>query len=333
MSLDAKQIDTQLTSSFHSEASISASCQGLLDTQIPKSSSQWYTTLVKELDTIQALAKEWEDDESRLLKQSVLPAISDCGQQFIQKRSTIENLLSTQESDISAQKEALVKAFNQLAQSVQKINTSVSSYEKSLKDWGKRLSKAHDQMNKTVAKVQSDAGHLVGDIQATNKAMAEMMEQIKKDKKIIAKAKSEKNNVVKTIFGIILGATGGIGGILAGMGVSSIAEGEGKIQAMEKTIKKYQQQMQAYQHNMVEEERQLVSLKALTLPAQSVLQDVEATEQSLDDVRISWESFSQELEGISGKISKAKEASMLIVQKAWFSAACDEWEKIEKSVC
>ena len=48
----------------------------------------------------------------------------------------------------------------------------------------------------------------------------------------------------------------------------------------------------------------------------------------LDLVRTSWEGFFQEMGGVIGKISNARSASALMMEKAWFAAACGEWDAI-----
>ena len=50
--------------------------------------------------------------------------------------------------------------------------------------------------------------------------------------------------------------------------------------------------------------------------------------QMLDQVRTSWEGFFQEMGGVIGKMSNARSASALVMEKAWFAAACGECDAI-----
>jgi hypothetical protein len=48
----------------------------------------------------------------------------------------------------------------------------------------------------------------------------------------------------------------------------------------------------------------------------------------LDSVRTTWDLFSQELEGVIGKILSAETAAALVVERAWFDAAVSEFQTI-----
>ena len=284
--------------------------------------------LNKDLDALKAVAKQWDQQEASQLKNTILPVIIESGEQFSSSQSTIINLFDKAAANTENNKQALTNALHDLLKPVTQINATILTYEKSLKSWRDNLRQAHNQMNTTVGKIQSQEQDLEGKIQAVNATIADLEEQIKNDKKLIAKARKEasKTNVIKTIFGVILGAaTGGVGAILAGMGVSSIAEAEGKVKGLEQTINKYQQRLFQQQHAITQEQRELVSLKGLLLPANLALSDVDVAEQSMDDVRNSWEQFHQELTGVIEKINQATDAEMIIVEKAWFNAACKEW--------
>jgi hypothetical protein len=58
------------------------------------------------------------------------------------------------------------------------------------------------------------------------------------------------------------------------------------------------------------------------------LNDVKFSSQMLDQIRASWDVFFQEMNGIVSKISRAQNASAWILEKAWFNAACNEWDII-----
>jgi hypothetical protein len=116
--------------------------------------------------------------------------------------------------------------------------------------------------------------------------------------------------------------------ILAGIGVSSIAEAQSKVAAMEDTINDYQARIISTQQNMTQDQAQLVSLNGLTFSAGVALSDIDVASQMLDTVRTSWDAFFQEMGDVISKIASAQDARTIIVEKVWFTAACNEWDLI-----
>jgi hypothetical protein len=97
---------------------------------------------------------------------------------------------------------------------------------------------------------------------------------------------------------------------------------------MENTIKNYQARIVSAQQNLTQDHAQLVTLNGLTFSAGIALSDIEIAEQMLDTVRTSWDAFFQEMDGVIKKIANAQNANAIIVEKAWFIAACNEWDLI-----
>lgn len=328
--MNADSINLQFASIRHGEEVVSASCEGLLNSHIPPSGTPWYGDLVKELEALQVLADEWQKKEVVTLESSVLPAIQTCAKGFTKARDNIENLFAACEDNKAENQPKLVSALQELTVPVTDTSNQVGAYKQQLKDWEQRFEQAHQSMSDTIGAIQSGASMLSSQIKTISHLITELSEEIKKDKSAISKAKSKKDgDIVKTIFGFILGAaTGGAGTILAGIGVASIAEGEAKIKELESKVKSYQGKISGYLANMMQDQVQLVTLQALTLPTSNILNDVAEVESSVDDIRVSWNLFSQELENVIQKISSAQNASDIIVEKAWFLAACKEWEEI-----
>ena len=328
--MDADVINQQLLSMYHNEESVNASCEGLLKSKIPPSGTQWYASLVEELNELQSLVKMWQTEEMTSLQKLVLPAIQSCADSFSQAEAAIENVFTACEKSYTDHQAGLVTALQQLSIPVNEVCSQVDSYEQKLKSWEQQFIQSHEKMTTTIGSIQSSANMLSSHIASVNRLVAGMAQELKEDKSTLARAKSkESGNVAKSILGIVVGVlTGGAGTILAGMGVASIAEGEAKIKELESKVKNFQKKISGYLVNMTQDQMQLVSLNVLTLPAQNILHDVETIESSVDDVRVSWSSFSQELEGVIDKISQAETASEIIVQKAWFKAACNEWKQV-----
>ncbi len=164
---------------------------------------------------------------------------------------------------------------------------------------------------------------------ATN-AIGAMTTEVVRDRKAIAEAQSQNtSSIVETIFGVLFAPfTGGLSLVLAGIGVSSIVEAQSKVNALESTIKSYQDRIVAAQQTLTQDQAQLVTLNGLLVSGNIALSDVQVSSQMLDQVRTSWDVFFQEMSGIVAKISNAQNASAWVVEKAWFNAACNEWDVI-----
>jgi chromosome segregation ATPase len=122
--------------------------------------------------------------------------------------------------------------------------------------------------------------------------------------------------------------TGGASLILAGIGVSSISEAEGKIKILQDTINNYQGKISGYQQQMTQDQKEISSLNGILLTADIVLKDIEMIGTALDPLKTNWEAFEKEINDVIEKIGRAENSSDIILQKAWYEAACDEWNAI-----
>jgi hypothetical protein len=333
MSLDAANVNYQLSYSTSATANLKLSCQGILDTHIAPSDSQWYGTLNSELQQAQALAQEWQTQYDATLRSDVLTRVVQCGQAFLSARANISQLFDRASSDPDGAKAGLQAALGTLKAQVQIISATVSSYETGLRGWGQRLNQVHDQMAGTIGRIQAQEDDLQSQIGFINSNIASLQAEIVKDRNAIAEAESQRTTgIVETIFGIIFApVTGGLSLILAGIGVSSIAEAQGKVTAMENTINDYQARIVSTQQNLTEDQAQLVSLSGLTFSAGIALSDIDVASQMLDTVRTGWDGFSQEVGDVITKIANAQDARTIVVERAWFNAACNEWDLIVTS--
>lgn len=330
MSLSANNVNQQLSSSASATANLTLSCQGIVDTRIAQSSSPWYATLNSELQQAQKLAQQWLTQYATKLRSDVLTCVVHCGQGFSATRTNISQLFDQAAQNPSGAKAALQTALSTLKGQTQMISQVVSTYETGLKTWGQQLRQAHDQMATTVGQIQAQENDLQSQIKAINTNISTLQAQIINDRKAISQAESQRTTgIVETIFGVLFAPfTGGLSLILAGIGVSSIAEAQSKVAAMEATIRDYQSRIVSAQQNLTQDQTQLVTLSGLTFSAGIALSDIEVAEQMLDSVRIGWDAFFQDMDGIITKIANAQNANAIIVEKAWFTAACDEWDLI-----
>jgi hypothetical protein len=330
MTLNALPITQQLASSNIAAANLSVSCQGILDTHLQAVASPWYADLSNQLQQAQALAGEWRTRFASELKTDVLTCVIHCGQAFAAKRAIITNLFIATSADFASVKAQLCDELTRLQGSTQMIVRTAAYYEAQLRDWGQRLSTVQAGLGRTVAQVQARAGDLQAQITATNIVMAAMTAEVIRDRQAIAEAQSQNTSgIVETVFGVLFAPfTGGLSLILAGIGVSSIVEAQSKVNALESTIKSYQQRIVASQQALNQEQAQLVTLNGLLVSGTVALNDVQVFGQMLDRVRTSWDGFFQEMNGIVSKISSAQSSSAWVVEKAWFNAACNEWDII-----
>lgn len=329
MSLNARQINQQLGSSASATSNLSASCQAILNSYLKPVASPWYKSLNGELQQAQSLASEWRDRFAGELRTDVLMCVMHCGHAFAAQREAINNLFNS-DVDFPGANAPLIKALTSLRNSTRMIISAISYYEARLRDWGQRLQQAHAGMNQMVGQIQAEAGDLQARIIVANDAIAEMTAEVIRDRRAIAEAQSKSNSgIVETVFGVLLAPfTGGLSLILAGIGVTSTVEAQSKVSALENTIKSYQERIVASQQMLKRDQAQLVTLNGLLVSGNLALSDVQFAGQMLDLVRTSWEGFFQEMGGVIGKISNARSASALMMEKAWFAAACGEWDAI-----
>jgi hypothetical protein len=330
MSLDATRVNEQLSYSTSATANLKLSCQGIIDSHIAPSDSPWYGALNSELQQAKALAQEWQTQYDSTLKSDVLTRVVQCGQAFLAARVGINQLFDQASSDPDGAKAGLQAALGTLKAQVQIVSATISSYEKGLRGWGQRLNQIHDQMASTIGQIQAQENELQSQIASINSNIASLQSEIINDRNAIAEAESHRSaGIVETIFGIIFAPfTGGLSLILAGIGVSSIAEAQSKVAAMEATINDYQARIISTQQNLTQDQAQLVSLNGLTFSAGIALSDIDVASQMLDEVRTSWDAFFQEMGDVIAKIANAQDAKTIIVQKVWFTAACNEWNLI-----
>ena len=330
MPLNAADVNRQLSSSVSATANLTASCQGIIDTHLAPSSLSWYGTLNAELLQAQALAREWQTQYADKTESAIRASIVQCEQAFQAARASVTRLFDQASTDPAGAKSGLQAELNKLKAPAQAISTTVSGYEVKLRDWGVRLQGIHGQMASTICQIQAQESALQTQIVRINADICELRSEIESARRAIAEAESKKTGgVVGTIIGFVLTPfTAGLSLIIAGVGISSIQEAEGKVRELEGTITKYQASIISYQQNLSQDQAQIATLNGLTLSAGIAITDIEVAARTLDQVRVGWEAFFQELNGVITKIDKAQNAAAIIMEKAWFNATLNEWNLI-----
>lgn len=330
MKLPAADLTRQLHLTTNTLDNLTSACQGILQTKLNPSPSAWYRPLQAQLDQAQALARTWIERHAGALRTELLTCVIHCGQGFQRSRSRVTELFALAKTDPEAAKKGLQAQFSELQAKTEMILDTSSNYESGLKSWGQNLLQIHEQIGATVAGAQAEAATIRSQIAALNAEIGLLQGEITRHRQAIAAAKAERDrSIVRTIFGVLLAPfSGGLSLILTGIGVASIAAAESKVAAMQKTMEGYQMRIIAAQANMTQEQVQVATLQALLLPAGIALSDTNVASQLLGDLRVTWHSFLQELLSVMAKIAKAQNAEAILLEQAWFNAACAEWDLI-----
>lgn len=335
MPLNAQQVDAQLDEGLSGVALLSSSCQAVIEAEIERVESTWWEALDRELGEAEKLVANWRRSGVLYFEGEVLGSVSSCASAFLQARSPIAKLFaSLEESFDPTTKQELIEAFRALEQPVSGIATLVGRYLERLASFEKAMGAIQQRMQSTVSEVQRNEVEIEEHIKAINAQIATLEEQVKTDREAISKARSEETKgIVETIFGILLApVTGGFSLVLAGIGVASIAEAESAVDGMESEIASFQQTIAGDQTTLTGDQKIVATLQSLTMGTGLVLGDIANIERALDSLRTSWTVFDGELEGTVKKLEDATNAASLVVSKAWYEAACEEWEAIAKHV-
>ena len=328
MPLNAADVNRQISSS--ATANLTASCQAILATNLAPSNSSWYHTLNSELQEVQTLAREWQTQYAGRTESAIRNAVLQCGQAFQTAQANVTRLFDQAATDPAGAKSGLEAEFNKLKTPTRAISGTVSEYNVNLGKWGVRLQHAYDRMKVTIGQIQTQASDLQTQIAHINADISNLQSEIGKARTAIAEADAKKTGgTIATIIGFVLAPfTAGLSLIIAGVGISSIQEAEGKVRELEQKIGTYQASIISHQQNLSQDQAQIVTLNGLTLSASIAITDIETATRTLDQVRIFWEAFLLELCGVITKISKAQSAAALVIEKAWFNAALIEWNLI-----
>lgn len=331
MGFQASKIQDETNTSMNAMLLLNSSCQGIIQSNIEKVDSSWYTILSEELKNAEELVIEWRNNGFLYFKSAILNSMISTGHQFLENQKTIDTLyteLNTNYSD--SLKAKIVNQLQSLSEPITNIDTQIDEYSQKLTDFGKQMQVIHSNMEATIGKIQAQEAAIKDEINEINQKIANLRSQIKTDREAIAKAKAaRKKGIIETIFGVIFAPfTFGASLVLAGIGVASIAEAEQKISDMESSISKYQKSIVADQTNLSKDQKEVSSLKSLLLGTGMVLDDMNFITESLQVLRVSWAALETELSQIVTKVQKSENAADANVGQVWFDAACLEWDTI-----
>lgn len=308
-----------------------SSSQAIMEASIDPVASSWYDTLNGLLGDAESLVIEWRQGAWLYYYDDSLQNIVSCGEAYLQNKSTVEALFDKLKADITpANRKALVDALDKLKPPADALISSMTDYQKALGKFEDKVQSVLDKMKHTVAEIQAQEHKIQDEIATINQKIKNLKSQIKTDREAIAKAKSaRKKGIIETVFGVVFAPfTGGLTLILAGIGVSTIAQADDKIDEMQKSISSYQKDISQDQSQLSKDQREISTLHGLVISAELMIDDMNFIVQSLDPLRTSFTELSKELVQTLSKIDKAEQASEVIVAKAWYDAVCDELQTV-----
>jgi predicted nucleic acid-binding Zn-ribbon protein len=335
MPLNGAATNSEIDASMGSILLLNSSCQAVIEAEITEVSSPWYDQLDRELGAAENLVVGWRRSGVLYFQTDILDTIADTGQAFTSAGPKINGLFAALEQNFSAAGKAeLIAAMQGLEPAVQALIQQIADYLAKLGAFEQNMLQADQAMRTTVEQVQAQEQQIQGAIAAINNQIKLLTAQIQTDRDAIARAKAARTRgIIETIFGVLFApVTGGASLILAGIGVSSIAEAEGEINSMESQISGYQQQITGDQSQLSDDQKVVATLGALTMSTSFVLTDMASIETALDSLRTNWTMLDGELDGVTAKIQAATSAADLVVSQAWYDAACTEWNLIVNHV-
>jgi multidrug resistance efflux pump len=331
MPFNGPATNDQIDASMAAILLLNSSCQAVIEAEIEEVSSPWYQQLDQELGTAEQLVVGWRRSGWLYFQGDILDSMAAAGAAFLSAQTQIDALFSALEANFTAAGMAeLIAAMSALEPPLLSIIQQISDYLTRLQKFEESMVSADEALRGTVAQVQAQEQQIQAEIDAINAQIKSLTAQIQTDRDAIAKAKSARTDgIIETVFGIVFApVTGGASLILAGIGVSSIADAQSKINSMQAEISGYQQSIAGDQTSLSDDQKVVATLNSLTMSTGFVLSDMDDIESALDRLATSWTVLNGELGGVIAKLQAATSAADLIVSQAWYSAACIEWKLV-----
>ena len=331
MPFSSQDANAQIDASMNAMVLLNSSCQGVIEAEVQPVSSSWYDELDRELGDAETLVVAWRRSGVLSFGTDILGAIATCGNAFLSSRAAIDALFASLAAHFTPEGRAqLVALLAALEPPITTMTGMAGDYLARLRAFEAAMQGVQGRMTQTVAEVQAAEAAIQATIDGINRQLAALTAQVATDRAAIAQARSEETaGIFETIFGILLAPiTGGASLILAGIGVATIAEAQGKIDGMEAQIAGYQQTIAGDQGALSTDQQIIATLNGLTMSTSFVQKDLADIGTALDDLRTSWTVLDGELTGTIAKLRDATSAADLVVAQAWYEAACIEWQGI-----
>ncbi|WP_407320950.1 alpha-pore-forming cytotoxin subunit MakE [Dickeya ananatis] len=335
MTFSAQACNAQIDHSQCAMALLHSSCQALIEAEIQSVNASWYSQLDQDLGNAQQLVVAWRRSGTLYFQSDILNAIATCGNAITAAQGPLTRLFQQLETQFSpALREQTVNQLQALSPPLQAMLGQMDNYISTLKGFEAQMVSAEQTMQQTIAQVQAQETSISLTIDAINTQISNLRTQIGKDRQTIANAQAaEHQNILETIFGILLAPiTGGLSLILAGIGVASLVEAKSQIADMQSQISQYQQKIIQQQDGLSNDQRTVACLKGLTLSSGYVISDIDTINQTLDNLRTTWNLYQGEMDAIIQHLNQATDSSVAVLANAWFQSACAEWQLIQSHV-
>jgi len=322
---------------FASLQLVTASCHGIMNTQFiaPATKPKWFDGLAKDLDRAKILAKQWIDDIAPKMSASVPTHVIDYGTTYNALTDQIIDLVN-KNPDARGKDNPVVKQIFALISELEKelgdIVIDVDGTSEQLKKWGDDMQKVHDDLYRGAANIQGTMTDLAADVEKMDLLMKGLRTTISNEQAIIGVGAAAIGiGIFIAIIGLAVtvltaGTAAVVGGIVMGAGVVMAIGGGVTWGVMQDRINKQMDEIANHQKQMDDDRRQIVSLKALAMSADTAVSATATATRALSDVKVMWQTFRGELQGTKNKLEKTDESLSSIVNKAWVLAAQKEWD-------
>lgn len=322
---------------FASLQLVTAACHGIMNTQFipPATKPKWFDGLAKDLDRAKVLAKQWIDDIAPQMSASIPTHVIDYGTTY---NALTEQIISLVDKNPNARgkDDPVVKQIFALILELEKELGStiveVDTTSEQLKKWGNDMQGVHDALYRGAANIQSTMTDLAADVEKMDMLMKGLRQQISTEQTVIGLGAAAIGvGIFIAIIGFAItaltaGAAAVVGGVVMGFGVAMAIGGGVTWGVMQDKINKQMDEIAQHQKQLDDDKRQIVSLKALAMSADTALSATATATKALSDVKVMWQTFRGELQGTLNKLEKTDETVSSIVNKAWVIAAQKEWE-------
>ncbi|MEH3053776.1 MAG: hypothetical protein PGN13_07160 [Patulibacter minatonensis] len=329
--LDPGQTNQQISETIGAMLLLNSSCQALIEVSVAPSTSEWYAEIDAQLGAAENLVVGWRQRGYLYFKTQVLEQIVACGNTFTAAAPAIDAAFAALEQDfVPLQLVELQGRIERLGEPVAGLIAGLDVYDAALAEFQQQLQGPHQQLNTLIAQIQAQEADLQEQITQINDQIAQLQQQVATDRAAIAKADAQRTDgIIETIFGVLLAPfTGGASLILAGIGVATIAEAQGKVDALESEISQSQTQIAGDQTELTDDQRQVATLTGLSLSTGLAMDDIDGIDTALTSLRTTWTVLTGAVTAAAQSLASAESYDQALVAKVWFDAAVNSWTEI-----
>lgn len=329
--------NSKVSAAFTSLQLVTCACHSVLNTSFtpldPK--PDWFDSLNEELEMAKDLAKHWIDDLAPKMTSTIPTNVLNYSTTYKAMTDQILSLINKEPLAKGKDNPTVQQVFaliDAIKSSIDDIINNISSTEKELTEWGDEMQKSHDNLFNKSKSIQDAEQDLQASIDKMNQAINSIRTEIDSENKAIMYSELA---VGIGIFALVAGlalslVTFGAGMVVASVGLLGIIGGGISWGVMQAKINSQLDDIANDQRTISDDQRQIVALQGLSTASSSVISYIEIATSSLSDVKVMWETFQGELQGVCDKIDKADEGIFAIVNEGYIIASQNEWALVEE---